>query len=303
MLLFSTGFLKNNMMVYIAEAVLVVLKALKPDLFSPGTCHEIRDVLRNRSVSMARADGPHQGSVSAWQERRQRPLSQPVPYALHYPMEGRRRQLSGQSLLSHIRIEDEEEEIEEEELVAVIHPYAFSRHRLGSDMEQDELEIQEATSTSKVSNPHCSPRPDPGCFTLDHQADSYYLEPLMPAISKPAKEKSISLNKQEESVRVAVEQRLQGKRPAIGESAKLKEDLKVSERDDKEGGSGRSSPCLSTASWASSCSASGSASVKMTSFAERKLLKLGLRDGFSSTSSSQKTTPDALRTTPALPGN
>ncbi|XP_062269231.1 calmodulin-regulated spectrin-associated protein 1a isoform X1 [Platichthys flesus] len=413
---------------------------------------ESTSVLRNRSSSMARADGPHQGSVSAWQERRQRPLSQQVPYALHYPMEddadsislarsiskdslasnimsitpkhmlgsGPRlshHRLSGQSLLSHIRIEDEEEEIEEEELVAVIHPYAFSRHRLGSDMEQDELEIQDATSTSKISNPHCSPRPDPGCFTSDHQADSYYLEPLMPAISKPAKEKSISLNKQEESgegrcraaaarkaativsktsqrmspgaesnrrtftlpvaesvptcLRPPTEGSLGNSPPGKqqsqgfflhlspehhssfsntlevgydsdsdiadleedeedddpiektrevmkrgkgkylyegevcefgeGESAKLREDLKVSERDDKEGGSGRSSPCLSTASWASSCSASGSASVKMTSFAERKLLKLGLRDGFSSTSSSQKTTPDGSENNPCPP--
>ncbi|XP_034997465.2 calmodulin-regulated spectrin-associated protein 1a isoform X1 [Hippoglossus stenolepis] len=414
---------------------------------------ESTSVLRNRSTSMARADGPHQGSVLAWQERRQRPLSQPVPYALHYPMEddadsislarsiskdslasnimsitpkhmlgsGPRlshHRLSGQSLLSHIRIEDEEEEIEEEELVAVIHPYAFSRHRLGSDMEQDELEIQDATSTSRVSNPHCSPRLDTGCFTSDHQADGYYLEPLMPAIPKPAKEKSISLNKQEESGESRCRAVAARKAPTIvpktsqrispvaesnrstftplpvaesvptclrpptegslgnsppgkqlspgfflhlspehhssfsstlevgydsdsdiadleedeeeddqieqtrevmkrgkgkylqegevcefgeGESAKLREDLKVSERDDKEGGSGRSSPCLSTVSWASSCSASGSASVKMTSFAERKLLKLGLRDGFSSTSSSQKTTPDGSENNPCPP--
>uniref|UniRef100_A0A8C9Z1M1 Calmodulin regulated spectrin-associated protein 1a n=1 Tax=Sander lucioperca TaxID=283035 RepID=A0A8C9Z1M1_SANLU len=88
---------------------------------------------------------------------------------------------------------------------------------------------------------------------------------------------------------------------AEGESAKLREDSKISERDDKEGGSGRSSPCLSTISWASSCSASGSTSVKMTSFAERKLLKLGLLDGFSSTSSSQKTTPDGSEVAPCPP--
>lgn len=320
--------------------------------------------------------------------------------------------LSGQSLLSHMRIEDEEEEIEEEELVAVIHPSAFSRRRIGSDMEQDELEIQSAASTSRVAKPRCSPRFDMGPFVPDHQADGYYLEPLMPAISKPAKEKSISLNKEEESgesrfraaaaVRKAspnlpsTSQRKESNRStftpipvvesapsplrpptegSIGisqsgnkqphgfflhsflpsssgdqgcpspfstvvevadsdsdiadleedeedddqmeltkdvvnrgrgkyfeedeecefgeaevESVKLREDSKVSERDDKEDCSGRSSPC--TTSWASSCSASGSTSVKMTSFAERKLLKLGLRDGFSSTSSSQKTTPD-----------
>uniref|UniRef100_A0A3B4WHE8 Calmodulin regulated spectrin-associated protein 1a n=1 Tax=Seriola lalandi dorsalis TaxID=1841481 RepID=A0A3B4WHE8_SERLL len=394
--------------------------------------------LRNRSNSLTRADGQHQGPVLAWPERR--PVSQPAPYALHFPMEDdadsislarsiskdslasniitpkhmlgsgahlSQHRLSGQSLLSHMRIEDEEEEIEEEELVAVIHPYAFSRHRLGSDMEQDELEIQSAATTSRVSNTRCSPRLDTGPFTPDCQADGYYLEPLMPTIPKPAKEKSISLNKQEESgesrCRAAVAARKaatnvpstpQRKAPATesnrssftpihvaesvpsslrpltegsvgispsgkkqsegfflhlsgksdchspfsstlevghdsdsdiadledddeeddqmeltrevcelgeGESAKLREDLKVSERDDKEDGSGRSSPCLSTISWASSCSASGSASVKMTSFAERKLLKLGLRDGFSSTSSSQKTTPDGSEITPCPP--
>ncbi|GLD51610.1 calmodulin-regulated spectrin-associated protein 1-B-like protein [Lates japonicus] len=276
--------------------------------------------LRNRSNSVTRADGQHQVSALAWPERRPRPLSQPVPYALHFPMEDDadsislarsiskdslasnimsitpkhmlgsgshlpQHRLSGQSLLSHMRIEDEEEEIEEEELVAVIHPYAYSRHRLGSEMEQDELELENAASTSKVSNSRRSPCLDTGPFTADRQADSYYLEPLMPAVPKPAKEKSISLNKQEES-------------EGEGESAKLREDLKVSERDDKEDGSGRSSPCPSTISWASSCSASGSASVKMTSFAERKLLKLGLRDGFSSTSSSQKTTPDGSEIAP-----
>ncbi|GAA6219341.1 calmodulin-regulated spectrin-associated protein 1-B-like [Lates japonicus] len=410
--------------------------------------------LRNRSNSVTRADGQHQVSALAWPERRPRPLSQPVPYALHFPMEDDadsislarsiskdslasnimsitpkhmlgsgshlpQHRLSGQSLLSHMRIEDEEEEIEEEELVAVIHPYAYSRHRLGSEMEQDELELENAASTSKVSNSRRSPRLDTGPFTADRQADSYYLEPLMPAVPKPAKEKSISLNKQEESgeshCRAAgaarkaatnVPSTLQRKAPVAesrstftpipvaesvssslrpptegsigispsvnkqpqgfflhlsgepdqhspfpsvlevghdsdsdiadleeddedddqmkltrevvrrgkgkyleegevcefiegeGESAKLREDLKVSERDDKEDGSGRSSPCPSTISWASSCSASGSASVKMTSFAERKLLKLGLRDGFSSTSSSQKTTPDGSEIAP-----
>lgn len=331
--------------------------------------------------------------------------------------------LSGQSLLSHMRIEDEEEEIEEEELVAVIHPSTFSRRRLGSDMEQDELEIQSAASTSRVSNSRCSPRLDMSPFTPDRQADSYYLEPLMPAIPRPAKEKSISMNKEEECgesrCRAAAAARKaatnvpstsQKKAPATesnrstftpipvvesvpsslrppteglvgisqsgkkqshgfflhlsgepdrhspfssalevgydsdsdiadleeddeeddqmeltrevvkrvkgkyfeegevcefgegeGESAKLREDSKVSERDDKEGSSGRSSPCLSTISWASSCSASCSTSVKMTSFAERKLLKLGLRDGFSSTSSSQKTTPDGSEVAPCPP--
>ncbi|XP_054467888.1 calmodulin-regulated spectrin-associated protein 1a isoform X2 [Anoplopoma fimbria] len=414
---------------------------------------ESTSVLRNRSNSVTR-DGQLQGSILAWPERRQRPLSQPVPYALHCPLEDDadsislarsiskdslasnilsitpkhmlcpqlpQHKLSGQSLLSHMRIEDEEEEIEEEELVAVIHPSAFSRCRLGSDMEQDELEIPSATSTSRVSGTRCSPRADVGPFPSHQSADSYYLEPLMPAITKPAKEKSISLNKEEESgesrckgtaaarkaannvpstsqrkpsaaelnkctftpipvaeslpsslrpptegssgisqsektlspgfflhlsgetdchtppspafetgldsdsdiadleeddeeddqMELSKEVVRRGKGKFLeegevcefgeGESAKLREDSKVTERDDKEGGSGRSSPCHSTVSWASSCSASCSTSVKMTSFAERKLLKLGLRDGYSSTSSSQKTTPDGSEVAPGSP--
>lgn len=305
-----------------------------------------------------------------------------------------------------MHIEDEEEEIEEEELVAVIHPASYARSRLASDMEQDELDIPNVTVSSKLPKTHCSPYDDMDRFTAEHPADKYCLEPLMPAIPKAAKEKSISLNKEEESgenhhraaaaarkvasnfsstpqrkaavaaqsnintltpshlvepssVRPPVEGSVgqsEKKEPqgfflhlsgesechstfsldagqdsdsdiadldddeeeeeeqmskeeekngrkkcfkdgelcdaAEGESAKLREDLKVSEREDKEDCSGQSSPCLSTASWASSCSASGSSNIKMTSFAERKLLKLGLRDGFSSTSSSQKTTPD-----------
>ncbi|XP_029024250.1 calmodulin-regulated spectrin-associated protein 1-B-like isoform X2 [Betta splendens] len=393
-------------------------------------------VIRKRSNTVMRADDQHKGSALAWPERRQRPLSQPVPYALHYALEDDadsislarsiskdslassimsstpkhmrsgphkpQHRLSGQSLLSHMRIEDEEEEIEEEELVSIIHPPAVSRHRLGSDMEQDELEIQSAHIRQ-------SPRLDAGPIAPEHQADGYYLEPLMPAVPKIAKEKTISVNKEEESGegsrRAAgaarkerrapvteserstftpspAESRPGSLRPPVegsvstspsgnqtsqgfylhltgerdspfatageaghnsdsdiadleeddeeddqlellreaarsgkgkcpeeglayecgdGESAKLREDLKLSERDDKEDYSGCSSPCHSTASWASSCSASGSASVRMTSFAERKLLKLGLRDGFSSTSSSQKTTPDGSDGAPCPP--
>lgn len=340
--------------------------------------------------------------------------------------------LAGQSLLGHIRIEDEEEEVVEEELFAVIYPPTFSRPLLESDIEQDELEIQDGKPTARISVTRRSPCFDPGPFTTDRQADGYYLEPLMPAVRKPAKEKSISLNKEEESgesrsrgavvdrktnasvpstsqrrtpvadsnnlksaptpIPVAesmaitsrpptegaatpshsngiqtcgfflhlageqedqvhtalpgqhhstfcdaldvgndsdsdiadleedeedeelikeVERRVSGKyleegdvfdSRGEGESAKLRADLKVSERDDKEDGSGRSSPCLSTISWGSSCSASGSSSVRMTSFAERKLHKIGLCDGVSSTSSSQKTTPDGSETTPYLFG-
>lgn len=82
------------------------------------------------------------------------------------------------------------------------------------------------------------------------------------------------------------------------ESAKLQEDMQVKEHEDKDGASGRSSPCLSTVSQLSGASgASGSA--RMTSFAERKLQRLSSCETKSSTSSSQKTTPDASESCPA----
>ncbi|XP_037835310.1 calmodulin-regulated spectrin-associated protein 1a isoform X3 [Kryptolebias marmoratus] len=401
--------------------------------------------LRNRSNPVTRTDGQHQDSILAWPERRARPLSQPAPYALHFAKEDEsdsisiarsiskdslasnimsitpkhmlgsalpQHRLSGQSLLSHMRIEDEEEVIEEEELVSVIHPSAFSRHRIESEMEQDELETHNLNSSPGGSNSLCILPHDTSPFALDHQADSYYLEPLIAAVPKRAKEKMITVNKQEESGEGCCRGAVAGKKstanipntskrkaPVVesnrstgtpkpveesvigstgisqhgktetpgfflhlsgetdhhssfsplpeaghdsdsdiadleedddeddqtdlakevvrkgrgdclegeyvpelgdgeGESAKLREDLKVTERGDKEDASGRSSPCPSTVSWASSCSVSGSAGVKMTSFAERKLLKLGLRDGYSSTSSSQKTTPDGSEIAP-----
>lgn len=78
------------------------------------------------------------------------------------------------------------------------------------------------------------------------------------------------------------------------ESAKLQEDMNVKEHEDKDlnGGSGRSSPCLSGLSQASSLA---SGSVRMTSFAERKAQQQRFgsnHDLRSSASSSQRTTPD-----------
>lgn len=78
------------------------------------------------------------------------------------------------------------------------------------------------------------------------------------------------------------------------ESAKLQEDMNVKEHEDKDlnGGSGRSSPCLSTHSQGSSMASS---SVRMTSFAERKAQQQRFgsnHDLRSSASSSQRTTPD-----------
>ncbi|XP_061586506.1 calmodulin-regulated spectrin-associated protein 1-B isoform X2 [Cololabis saira] len=86
------------------------------------------------------------------------------------------------------------------------------------------------------------------------------------------------------------------------ESAKLQEDMNVKEHEDKDvnGGSGCSSPCLSTHSQASSMA---SGSVRMTSFAERKAHQQRFgsnHDLRSSASSSQRTTPDGSESSAPL---
>ncbi|KAG9354200.1 hypothetical protein JZ751_012324 [Albula glossodonta] len=408
---------------------------------------------RNRSNSLTRVDGHPQGSVMAWPERKQRPMSQPTPYALHYVTDSDAdlasgdsvslarsiskdslasnivsvtpkhqlgaapggpqgpRRVNGQSLLGHVNMEDEEEE----ELVAIIKSEEGAESSGHPD--QGDMELQSISSRATTArSPQRRPEEVPG----EPRPDSFYLEPLMPAVLKPAKEKSVNLNKEEESGEgrarggsyrrvgdgpTPSRRRAPGSEhelnrtftpisstefhpdsakphtegsagafrpvvtssadplsreqscgfflhssstedttplaghvrsspfsaapPAVAweigrdsdsevadmdeeevvddelarptrkkhfdeeeeeESAKLREDMKVREHEDKEGASGRSSPCLSTISQASS---TASGSVRMTSFAERRLHKGGgNHDTRSSSSSSQKTTPD-----------
>ncbi|XP_035246561.1 calmodulin-regulated spectrin-associated protein 1-B-like isoform X2 [Anguilla anguilla] len=398
---------------------------------------------RNRSNSLTRVDGQPQASVVAWPERKQRPLSQPTPYGLHSATDSDAdlasgdsvslarsiskdslasnvvsitpkhqlggpgapqgpRRVNGQSLLGHVNMEDEEEE----ELVAMIKTKEGAE---SSRLPDQDLELQSVSSRATTAR---SPQRRPEEAPAEPRPDSFYLEPLMPAVLKPAKEKSVNPNKEEEcgegrprgpyrrvseapvpssrrrppaadldlnrtftpiasaefpdAARPPVEGSLGGfrtpvmssgeaaeqpcgfflhssspedKPPLAGtvrsspfsaaaalaweigkdsdsevadmdeeeadeelappvrrkcfeeeeeESAKLREDMKVREHEDKEGASGRSSPCLSTISQASS---TASGSVRMTSFAERRLHK-GAHDARSSSSSSQKTTPD-----------
>ncbi|XP_036386002.1 calmodulin-regulated spectrin-associated protein 1-B-like isoform X1 [Megalops cyprinoides] len=397
---------------------------------------------RNRSNSLTRVDGQPQGSVVAWPDRKQRPMSQPTPYALHYATDSDAdlasgdsvslarsiskdslasnvvsitpkhqlgapagpqgpRRVNGQSLLGHVNMEDEEEE----ELVAII------RSEEGADggrlPDQGDLDLQSVSSrATSARSPQKRPEEGP-----EPRPNSFYLEPLMPAVLKPAKEKSVNPNKEEEcgegrtrgsyrrvgegpapSTRRRApgadhdlsrtftpissaefppaeptrppadsvldterpcgfflhasdsedrpplaghvrsgpfpvpplawdisrdsdseiadmdedepeEELEQGKAKGYGEeeeeSAKLQADMKVREHEDKDGASGRSSPCLSTVSQASSAA---SGSVRMTSFAERKLHRTGGGgsgyDARSSSSSSQKTTPDGSECAP-----
>ncbi|XP_049629542.1 calmodulin-regulated spectrin-associated protein 1 isoform X3 [Suncus etruscus] len=391
---------------------------------------------RHRTNSLTRTDGqPRATMTTAWAEKRSRPISQTAPFALHHtascdvdPGSGDSISLArsiskdslassivnvtpqnqphppalrpnGKSLLSNVDIEGEDEE-----LVAIIRTDGVPQGR-------------DQGSTASARSPHRLVDPQ------ESKAESFFLEPLMPAVLRPSKEKQ-AIAKEEEygegrprsllSKRpseghqtagrkkvpaahlsrdlnrtftpissaelpaglVPTEAALQaeagpGVPPSQGqpaqptdgfflhvagadapegrfhtrsphshspetwailrqdsdsdvaeleevghdiggddhpvgvlrylgeeESAKLQEDLKVKEHEDKDDASGRSSPCLSTMSQLSSVSVA-SGSVKMTSFAERKLQRLNSCETKSSTSSSQKTTPDASESCPA----
>lgn len=297
--------------------------------------------------------------------------------SVHHPSHAAIRKVNGHSLLSNVNMEDEEETL-------------LAGTRTDASINPKRVDGTQATATAGPK-PSSDSKPAP---------DSFFLEPLMPAMLKMAKEKSVCLNKEEESGEVPraaergslhrgdgskaalhrkassnqtftssveeegllEEQQLQqaGSRPVVHsvvdsssrepaegfylhsdaeepkcdqgldaeledldeededldealttkessyprktfieedeeeESAKLQEDMNVKEHEDKDinGGSGRSSPCLSTHSQASSMA---SGSVRMTSFAERKAHQQRFgsnHDLRSSASSSQRTTPD-----------
>ncbi|KAK3555945.1 hypothetical protein QTP86_029745 [Hemibagrus guttatus] len=304
---------------------------------------------RNRSSSLSHMEGHNPGSRLAWMERRHRPISQ-------LDMEWERvggdnislaRSISKDSLASNVisvtphhhvngqptpdTTYNNDSEEKEEELVAIIGPGGVAGFR-------------------------------------EPQPESYFMEPLQPAVLRPNKEKITVVSKREESGEGQIQRRRgvhspidhtiinqsfmtvdtvepeninsvpsggfflhgnselprHGKHEWVGgasdsdiededdieeeddiekkepgstlkcpddrqeedESAKLCKDVRVSEHRDKDGTSGRCSPCPSSFSQASSTSS------RLTSFAERRLHRSAVHDGYSSASSSHATTPD-----------
>ncbi|XP_059192872.1 calmodulin-regulated spectrin-associated protein 1-B isoform X2 [Centropristis striata] len=174
--------------------------------------------LRNRSNSLTQMDGQPRGSVVAWPDKRQRPMSTLSPYmfhsatdsdadiasgdsvslarsiskdslasnamnvtpkhqtSVHQPSQTAVRRLNGHSLMANVNTEDEEET-----LVAV--------SRTDGPVVPKRVDGTQATAPAG---------PKPSTESKPAQ-DSFYLEPLMPSVIKTAKEKSVCLNKEEES--------------------------------------------------------------------------------------------------------
>ncbi|KAG7272784.1 hypothetical protein CRUP_017838 [Coryphaenoides rupestris] len=333
------------MVAFIAE-LFWLFEKVKPNFVQPRDSQGMRDGLGTKPC-VSPVDP--QDSILAWPERRKSPVSRSLyhhhhhqePYSLHNtpPSEGVSFSLAGfsadphlqthhqgnttpslprhhppllpqppsggaglralpgpckaQGLLGHVYISDQESEVEEEELVLIVHP-----------------------QRCPGGTPDTAPPPLGGTgYCVDRQAqESFYLEPLMPAVSRPAKEKSVSLNKQEESGETPTDRAGLLQRRGHPEADAPLDLLRATssstaitpapwEQEEQED-SRCPSPCLSTASQASSsCSvtttgAADSPGVRMTTFADRKLKKKNLKNcpgggGVSSpTSSSQRTTPD-----------
>ncbi|XP_043096593.1 calmodulin-regulated spectrin-associated protein 1-B isoform X2 [Puntigrus tetrazona] len=177
-------------------------------------------VCRNRSNSFTQ-EGHSRGSV-AWSDKRQRPLSQLNRYVLHsatdsdadlasgdsvsltcsisedslastvtpkhqsHPGQGNVRRVNGHSLLGNVNMD------EEDELVTIIKPDSSKNDT--TLINSEDAERQSATPGAKTG---IWGRPEEA--SLDSRTASFFLEPLMPAVLRPAKEKSICLNKEEES--------------------------------------------------------------------------------------------------------
>uniref|UniRef100_A0A672NET8 Calmodulin-regulated spectrin-associated protein 1-B-like n=1 Tax=Sinocyclocheilus grahami TaxID=75366 RepID=A0A672NET8_SINGR len=305
--------------------------------------------LRNRSNSLSRMDGLMLGSQFAWMERKQRPISQ-------MEMDWERvcgdnislaRSISKDSLASNVisitprhRINGQplpqthhyDNQEEEEELLAVINPGGASASRdarsesffleplqpavLRPNKEKTGISKWEEsgegrsqgrrgayTPTECTLNQTFTPvgsieqassrAQSPGCFFLHDDVECVRDSPLggwEDIASDSEFEEDDEMEVQEQELSKAVLMHAGRKCVGLGEeeeSAKLREDVCLHERDDKEDTSGRASPCPSMLSQASSTSTG-----RMTSFAERRRNRVGFPDGCYSTGSSQTTTPD-----------
>ncbi|XP_014852461.1 PREDICTED: calmodulin-regulated spectrin-associated protein 1-B-like, partial [Poecilia mexicana] len=170
--------------------------------------------LRNRSNSLSQMDGQQlRGSAAAWPDKRQRPLSTLSPFMLHSATDSDAdiasgdsvslaRSISKDSLASNVTnvTPKHQTAVHQSSLAAM---RRVNGHNLLShvNMEDGEETPADATVIPKRSDgPAASataiPRPSSDSTPA---ADGFYLEPLMPAVLKTAKEKSVCLNKEEES--------------------------------------------------------------------------------------------------------
>ncbi|XP_072243558.1 calmodulin-regulated spectrin-associated protein 1-B isoform X2 [Leuresthes tenuis] len=166
--------------------------------------------LRNRSNSLTQVDGQQsRGSVVAWPDKRQRPLSTLSPFMLHSAADSDADMASGDSVslarsISKDSLASNVINVTPKHQTSVHQPtHAAMRrvngHNLLSNVniedEEDTLAVARTDGAVVAKQVDGTQAPATGA----PKPDSFYLEPLMPAVLKTAKEKSVCLNKEEES--------------------------------------------------------------------------------------------------------
>uniref|UniRef100_G1QB47 Calmodulin regulated spectrin associated protein 1 n=1 Tax=Myotis lucifugus TaxID=59463 RepID=G1QB47_MYOLU len=343
---------------------------------------------RHRSSSLTRVDGQPRGAAVAWPEKKHRPASQPAPFALHHtascdadPGSGDSVSLarsiskdslasnilpltpqnqpqtpalraSGKSLLNNVDIEDEDEELMaivrtngaqskldsfflEPLMPAVLRP-AKEKQAVSKEDECGEGRLRGCAARRPSEGPPLGRRKAPGSSgTRDlnrtftpissvelcaegQSPDGFFLHVARadeapegglhgtrarsPLARDP--EPWTVLRQDSDSDVADLEEAehdflgedlpvLMGRYAGEEESAKLQEDMQVKEHEDKDGASGRSSPCLSTFSqFSGGFVAAGRARMPTL---QRAMSQSPVR------AASQKTTPDGLGELPRAP--
>uniref|UniRef100_A0A3Q3QC75 CKK domain-containing protein n=1 Tax=Monopterus albus TaxID=43700 RepID=A0A3Q3QC75_MONAL len=172
----------------------------------------------NRSNSLSQMDRQPQGSVVAWPDKRQRPISTLGPYMLHSATDSDADMASGDSVslarsISKDSLASNVINVTPKHQTSVHQPSQAAMRRVNghSLLGNANIEDEEETpgTVARTDSPVIAKRADGTQATAkvgskpttesSPASDSFYLEPLMPAILKTAKEKSICLNKEEES--------------------------------------------------------------------------------------------------------
>ncbi|XP_026199068.1 calmodulin-regulated spectrin-associated protein 1-B isoform X1 [Anabas testudineus] len=171
--------------------------------------------LRNRSNSLTQMDGHPRGSVAAWPDKRHRPLSTLSPYMLHSATDSDADMASGDSVSLARSISKDSLA---SNVINVTPKHQSSVHQLPQAavrrvnghglLGNVSIENEEETLVTRADGPAIPKQADGTQVTAlgfkpstesQTAPDSFYLEPLMPAVLKTAKEKSVCLNKEEES--------------------------------------------------------------------------------------------------------
>ncbi|XP_049618172.1 calmodulin-regulated spectrin-associated protein 1-B isoform X2 [Syngnathus scovelli] len=200
--------------------------------------------LRNRSNSLSQMDRQARGSVAAWPDKRQRPVSTLSSFVCHSAADSDAdvasgdsvslaRSISKDSLASNVlNVTPKHQTSAHQATLAQMR--RVNGHGLLGKVNLDYQEESPApvarTEVAAVSRQpegsQASAAAEPESKSK-HAADGFYLEPLMPAALKPAKEKSVCLNKEEESGEVprssgrGFSRRGDGSSPAVHKKAAL----------------------------------------------------------------------------------